>query len=302
MNFTTIRTFATLLVAASVTTATLVALPANGAQRPPGGPIGEGFGTFQVVCAFSHGLADDPIVFPRAPGASHPHAFFGARTTDAASTVESIRASPTSCTRNTSTPDDDRSAYWVPELSVGGRVVRPTQLGTYYNAGIRRVREIEPLPEGLKIIAGASSGGPREIDGHGVWAYLCPGGTQFQSKGDRAPICKTERMDLVIRFPDCWDGVNLDSPDHRSHMAYSRREHGSKVWTCSPSHPRLVPQLEMQLRYPTRGGWTVRLASGAINSAHADFFNAWNPEKQASLVRKCINADKYCGGTDNPDH
>lgn len=22
------------------------------------------------------------------------------------------------------------------------------------------------------------------------------------------------------RFPTCWDGVNLDSPDHMSHMAY----------------------------------------------------------------------------------
>lgn len=23
-----------------------------------------------------------------------------------------------------------------------------------------------------------------------------------------------------VRFPSCWDGVNLDSPDHMAHMRY----------------------------------------------------------------------------------
>lgn len=23
-----------------------------------------------------------------------------------------------------------------------------------------------------------------------------------------------------VRFPTCWDGVNLDSPDHMAHMSY----------------------------------------------------------------------------------
>jgi hypothetical protein len=26
-----------------------------------------------------------------------------------------------------------------------------------------------------------------------------------------------------VRFPTCWDGVNLDSPDHMSHVAYPAR-------------------------------------------------------------------------------
>ena len=25
-----------------------------------------------------------------------------------------------------------------------------------------------------------------------------------------------------VRFPTCWDGVNLDSPDHMSHVAYRK--------------------------------------------------------------------------------
>ena len=25
-----------------------------------------------------------------------------------------------------------------------------------------------------------------------------------------------------MRMPSCWDGVNLDSADHRAHMAYTK--------------------------------------------------------------------------------
>lgn len=38
----------------------------------------------------------------------------------------------------------------------------------------------------------------------------------------RWPVSKRTFLELHVTFPDCWDGVRLDSPDHRSHMAYSR--------------------------------------------------------------------------------
>lgn len=31
--------------------------------------------------------------------------------------------------------------------------------------------------------------------------------------------CKAGIM-VNVRFPTCWDGINLDSPDHQSHVAY----------------------------------------------------------------------------------
>ena len=47
-------------------------------------------------------------------------------------------------------------------------------------------------------------------------------------------------LQLRVRFPSCWDGVGLDSPNHQSHMAYpSRIDTGS----CSDSHPRHLPSL-----------------------------------------------------------
>src|ERR1044072_2117778 len=60
-------------------------------------------------CRFSHFANDDPIVHPGKPGASHPHTFFGNSSTNAASTLESLRASGTTCSVKA-----DKAAYWAP--------------------------------------------------------------------------------------------------------------------------------------------------------------------------------------------
>lgn len=272
-----------------------------GAPPVATGPVGTGHGAFQADCTFSHSSADDPIVFPGQPGKSHRHEFFGARTTNAFSTAESIRQSGTTCIRHNSQNERaDRSAYWVPALYVNGRLVRATKLGAYYTTGFRRIQAIRPFPAGLKIVAGSASGGPQEVNGERVWAFLCPGGTLVNGTTTQAPTCRTNRMYMTIRFPDCWNGVDLDSADHSSHMAYSRRTGPGLERSCPTTHPWMMPQLAIQLRYPTAGGPGVRLAPGPVNTAHADFFNGWDPSIQRRLVEDCLNTDEYCGGNDAP--
>jgi hypothetical protein len=46
----------------------------------------------------------------------------------------------------------------------------------------------------------------------------------------------------TIIFPSCWDGVNLDSPDHRSHVAYSNAG-GLGTPNCPKTHPVAIPQV-----------------------------------------------------------
>ena len=104
-----------------------------------------------------------------------------------------------------------------------------------------------------------------------------------------------------MKFPDCWDGIHLESLDHKSHMAYSRRPNRLRTRRVCPStHPRVMPQITMEVRYPTSGGPLTRLASGAMNTAHGDFMNAWKQQQLERLVRRCLNADRYCGGQDTP--
>lgn len=264
--------------------------------------VGKDKGAFHVDCGFSHQLTDDPIVFFGMPGASHAHDFFGAATTNAFSTPATLRAGATSCVRTDARKGDtDRSGYWVPALYVDGREVRAAAMAAYYSTGVRRRAAIEPFPPGLKMLAGSAPGGPQEVDAERVWAYLCPAGTVSAGSATEAPTCATNRMDLNLRFPDCWNGRDLDSPDHKSHMAYSRKvSAAARAATCPRTHPRMMPRLQITLRYPTAGGPGVRLGttSGAINSAHADFMNGWTRGSQETLVRGCLVADTYCGGGD----
>lgn len=279
----------------------ILSLPARGAS-PPSGPVAQGIGTFEAVCDYSHRAKDDPIVFPRGPGAAHSHDFFGARNTSAFSTNESIRKAPTSCVRYSSAkPDMDRSAYWAPTLYVNGEAVNPTKVGAYYSTGICHQKMIKSFPSNLRVIAGQAGGGPQEVNGERVWFYMCRGGTLQPGSASRAPLCADQSLELVMRFPDCWDGKRLDSSDHQSHMAYSRRKSSAPVRTCPSTHPSLVPALQMSIKYPTQGGASVRLASGGINSAHADFMNGWDKERFSALVINCLRVDKYCGGGDKPE-
>jgi hypothetical protein len=94
-------------------------------------------------------------------------------------------------------------------------------------------------------------------------------------------------LELRVNFPDCWDGKRLDSPDHKSHMAYSRD------FVCPRSHPVKVPLIQLMIRYPLVSGKGLTLASGGRFSAHADFFNAWDERALARLVDACFH-DRPC--------
>ena len=101
-------------------------------------------------------------------------------------------------------------------------------------------------------------------------------------------------VDLSVNFPECWDGQRLDSPDHQAHMTFAVHN-GEGPRVCPSSHPRAVPDVSLHLRYPTRGGPAVQISSGLAYTAHADFFNAWDPGGLADLVKNCINAGVGCG-------
>jgi hypothetical protein len=50
----------------------------------------------------------------------------------------------------------------------------------------------------------------------------------------------------TVIFPSCWDGVNLDSPDHQSHVAYSPGSEalgGLAGDKCPEGFPVRIPQV-----------------------------------------------------------
>ncbi len=98
---------------------------------------------FNAGCTISHHANDDPIVFPGQFGASHNHTFWGATTTNAASTLASLKAGGTTCN-----PAGDKSAYWIPTLYQNGRVVDPVgSVTVYYGSRLPDPSRTQPFPE-----------------------------------------------------------------------------------------------------------------------------------------------------------
>ncbi|KAH6697381.1 hypothetical protein F5X68DRAFT_238804 [Plectosphaerella plurivora] len=53
-------------------------------------------------------------------------------------------------------------------------------------------------------------------------------------------------------FPTCWDGVNLDSTDHKSHVAYPVGGSFEMNAPCPSTHPVKIPQLFFEIMWDTR--------------------------------------------------
>ena len=278
-------------------------MPGRRPQGPRAKPARTG--NFVSACRYSHSAPDDPIVHPGQPGASHAHDFFANTTTDAASTLESLQAGSTLCNR-----PGDKAAYWVPTLSDGGVVVQPTRILAYYLVAGRDPKSIKPFPTGLRVVTDRDAG----VVG---WACIGGGPDAPDQAGtveqETPPDCEGEaHLVQRIHFPDCWDGHNLDSADHRSHMAYASTvasaggasaggasAGGASAGgrrACPATHPVPVPHLRLGVHYPDGvGGADVTLSSGGPETSHADFFNAWDPTAQARLVTQCLNAARKCG-------
>jgi hypothetical protein len=155
-------------------------------------------------------------------------------------------------------------AYWAPTLFVGRRAVKPVALvATYFR---RTSVPIAPFPAGLKMIAGDAHARTAQSTDVAFWSCAAAG------RSTTIPTCPGSRrggLQLHVSFPDCWHGKRLDSPDHKSHMAYSSGD------ACADSHPVEVPALSLVISYPVARGPSAVLSSGRF-SAHADFVNAWN--------------------------
>jgi hypothetical protein len=235
-------------------------------------------------CRFSHRSKDDPIVYPRQPGAAHHHDFYGNRSTDAFSRYRTLVRARTTCDLRA-----DRAAYWIPSVLAGGRMVEPIDVRFYYRSVIDPPRVVRPFPRGLKVIAGHPHA-TRKQDTDVAW-WQC-------DRGPHTAMPKTcdagERVVFHVQFPECWDGERLDSVDHMRHMRYSiDLDDGRDV--CPRSHPIAVPRLIVRYGWPVRDGTRITLSSGPAYTLHADFINSWVQDRLRRLVRRCIQAARDCG-------
>jgi Domain of unknown function (DUF1996) len=192
----------------------------------------------------------------------------------------------------------NRTGYWAPAVidTSTGAPVAPELIHVYYKSGYRDVHpeEVRPMPAGLRMVAGnAKATGPQEHVGWKCWndgAHACP----------TIPHCGVgDFVTMTVDFPQCWNGHDLDSPDHKSHMAYAVPLHG-----CPSTHPVPLPVITFNVLYPVKpasniGAW--RLSSDTYEgqpagySVHGDWFDGWEQDIVEAWIRGCVNRPVSCG-------
>jgi hypothetical protein len=253
-------------------------------DHPIAGPQGSD-PQFVVECRFSHAPSDDPMVHPGMKGASHLHVFFGNTTTDAYSTTESlVQQHSTTCDERR-----DTAAYWAPALTRGDAPILPVKSTAYYRAGVDvDPTTVQPFPKGLVMIAGSA----RALTAQPVSIVAWSCGTSSDRLAE-PPECGVDRgLRLIVTFPDCWDGVHLDTPNHHSHIAYSH------LGRCPNGYGVPIPQLQFAVEYPVHGSTEgLQLSSGGLLTGHADFMNGWDQATLDQEVRLCLHRKVVCGIT-----
>jgi hypothetical protein len=249
-------------------------------------------GGWSVICKYVKSLPDDPIIYPGQPGASHLHDFFGSYDTDAYSTPESLLAS----SRTSCKPKIDESGYWFPSLVMNGNPVAPTSSAFYYRGPDKQYDAslVRPIPAGLVMIAGDSRATVAQPSLTTYWQ--CGPDASYESPKSAVPYdCSPwpgNTLRAILTFPSCWDGVNLDSPDHKSHMAYPL------VWGstyCPLTHPVMLVRLTAVVAYETvTNGAGATLSSGSPYSFHGDFMNGWDQASMVYLTQKCVQRETWC--------
>ncbi|WP_213450819.1 DUF1996 domain-containing protein [Rhizomonospora bruguierae] len=264
----------------------------GGTTTPPTIPPGAvRVAEFLADCPYSHQLPDDPIIFPGLPGASHMHSFFGSVVTNAYTDLAALQNAATTCN-----PSVDKSSYWVPTLYVNDVAVQPTGTTFYYlGEGVRDdvIARIQPFPPGLRVVAGNATATGPEDNTISRWSCLHHGEV---NPGKDFVNCPADGLlESYLDFPQCWNGRDLDSADHKSHMAYPVNG------DCPATHPVPVPKLRQVLRYPVTGDPArLRLSSGPGYTMHGDFFNAWPADELARRVNDCLRIIVKCGADGRP--
>ena len=296
-------------------------------------------GAFRFVCRHTNLAFDDPTVYPSQPGVSHLHDESGVNGWNAYSNYGNLRTSGggSGCNdvaafdHNTSEASHaaNRTPYWQPALLDGkGNAVLPDYTVFYYKrrpssdpvvsdpSNPKYAGKAVPLPNGLKFIFGAFPENSSKTPTF-QFTFSCVGSTNQPDQNNlsfaQAVQCAKDnasygaQLDIRGSAPDCWDGINLDTSDHRSHLAYG----GYGDWgyyKCDAAHPYVIPSFTYIAFYtilPSDTG-DIHFSSDEMDntkprgwSFHVDYGPAsWDPTVMAMWTNNCIEKLLNCSGGD----
>ena len=153
----------------------------------------------------------DPITHPDGPS-PHVHSFYGATEAAPGTTYEALR----NAAGNTGNVEENKSLYWHPTIYryVDGRyeIQDTSYFSTYY---VWPTGATTAFPDGLKMIGGGAGYEAARQEADCLNPGPCPDGG-CDRWNDFFPATSCDELELSMLMPSCWDGVNLDSADHRA--------------------------------------------------------------------------------------
>ncbi|BFZ56810.1 hypothetical protein PYCC9005_003858 [Savitreella phatthalungensis] len=262
------------------------------------------------AAAFWRLLCDNPIVTGRYdpivnPGtlSSHAHTIFGGSGFSISSDYDDLRSSScTSCQIK-----QDLSAYWVPQLYYqnpnNGSFEDVPVLGgatVYYlqRSGNSPLSSLIPFPPGFQMLAGnpmlRQAGSSLE---QGAVNFVCLDYEKGSSSSQGLPTKNCPQgLRAQIVFPSCWNGKDLDTADHKSHMAYPW---AVSEGDCPAGYPYRFITIFYEVTFVVdyfKDRWYSDRQQPFVFSTgdptgygfHGDFVNGWDTDFLNSSIQTCL--------------
>ncbi|KAJ7590217.1 WSC domain-containing protein [Mycena floridula] len=242
----------------------------------------------------------DPIVNP-GKVSGHVHSVLGGSNFRFQTTTANLRQS--SCT---SIPiPEDKSNYWFPHLYFqwsNGSFSSLTGGAVIYYLFSDTPGTTTAFPDDFRMLSGDPTLRTYDPSSYAQQAvtFLCLDFNGVTTRHNSLPnkACPSG-IRAQINFPSCWNGKDVDSPDHKSHVAFLSG--GPDSGSCKdPKFPIVLPRIFIEVYWASNTFDSLR--NQAMNSTqpfvysygdrtgygyHADFINGWDKGVLQNAVDKC---------------